>query len=119
MKRFLKYGIPAILLLAITATGLWFFRGKNITTGTCVVTGNGGYLIVDGNTPVVMSNRTGREDPFEELETGDSILIVHDGIRESWPAQTDVYLCLRTGDGSLSQIPTEVVDDLKSMGWMP
>lgn len=67
--------------------------------------------------PVVMSNRTERE-LFKNLETGDKILFVHGGIKESYPAGTGVYAVFKLKKGSREDIPQKLLNDLTAMGWL-
>lgn len=67
--------------------------------------------------PVVMSNRTDR-DLFKNLETGDKILFVHGGVKESYPGGTGVYAVLKIEDGSIENIPEKILRDLTAMGWV-
>ncbi|MBP3617735.1 MAG: hypothetical protein J6J38_06840 [Lachnospiraceae bacterium] len=67
--------------------------------------------------PVVMSNRTERE-LFKNLETGDKILFVHGGIKESYPAGTGVYAVFKLKKGSRGDIPQKLLNDLTAMGWL-
>ena len=67
--------------------------------------------------PVVMSNRTERE-LFKNLETGDKILFVHGGIKESYPAGTGVYAVFKLKKGSREDIPQGLLSELTTMGWL-
>ena len=67
--------------------------------------------------PVVMSNRTERE-LFKNLETGDKILFVHGGIKESYPAGTGVYAVFKLKNGSREDIPRRLLSELTTMGWL-
>lgn len=67
--------------------------------------------------PVVMSNRTDR-DLFKNLDTGDKILIVHGGVKESYPGGTGVYAVFQLDDGSIEDIPEKILNDLTAMGWI-
>ncbi len=67
--------------------------------------------------PVVMSNRTER-DLFRNLDTGDEILIVHGGVKESYPGGTGVYAVFKLEDGSVEDIPQKILSDLMAMGWL-
>ena len=67
--------------------------------------------------PVVMSNRTER-DLFKNLDTGDEILIIHGGIKESYPGGTGVYAVFKLRDGSIADIPQKILNDMTAMGWL-
>lgn len=89
-----------------------------LTVGRCLVADNGSYLLIDGNAPIVMSNRKYKEGLFDGLETGDKILVLHDGIAESYPGQTGAYWCWKQEDGTVEDIPETVLSELTEMGWM-
>ena len=67
--------------------------------------------------PVVMSNRTER-DLFKSLETGDKILFIHGGVKESYPGGTGVYGVFKLKSGSIEDIPQKLLNDLTAMGWL-
>ena len=108
-------GVVLVLGIALTvliAKGLWF------SAGPCIMTGNGSCLLVMGNTPVKLSNHTLSRDPFDDLDTGDMILVLHDGIEESYPAGSGAYFVLQIGDDGESLIPQQVIDELTELGWV-
>lgn len=88
------------------------------STGRCVLSGQGDcFLVLDG-TPVELHNRTGNADVFGDLATGDRLFVLHGGIRETFPAQTYAYFCLRIGQGGMQDIPQHVMDGLTELGWL-
>ncbi len=118
MKKALSFVLPGLILVLIVGLLVLFVSGKGISTGYCLVTERGDYLIILDNAPVVMGNRTGRENAFGKLETGDRIWILHDGIQETYPGKTGVYLIVRTGDGAITDIPEQVLNSLRELGWI-
>ena len=114
--------ILAIFLL-ITATvvisfGVMTAKGYGVTEGKCLVTGTGSYMLIDeDNSPIDMNNRS-KKDLFSDLSSGDEILVIHDGIQESYPASTGVYYCKKLSDGKPEDIPTSVIESLTEMGWL-
>jgi len=101
----------ALMLVVMVSSSLTFSRGR------CLKANNGSTLVVLGNAPIVMSNGTSR-DIFDDIETGDEILILHDGVNDSYPGQTGVYMCVRLGRGSIDDIPQETKDGLRQLGWI-
>ncbi len=104
--------VIGIALTVLIAKGLWF------SVGPCIMAENGHCLLVMGNTPVKLSNHTLSSDPFDDLDTGDMILVLHDGIAESYPAQSGAYLVLKIGDDGESLIPQQVIEELTELGWV-
>ena len=92
MKQKKKWMLPLCVvgvLLLICAGLLWYAVSHSLdfSVGRCLVADNGSYVFIDGNSPIVMSNRKDKEGMFAGLETGDKILLLHDGIAESYPAR--------------------------------
>ena len=73
---------------ATCAGGLWYMinHSMSFSVGRCLVADNGSYMFIDGNSPIIMSNRKDKEGLFSGLGTGDKILIFHDGIADTYPA---------------------------------
>ncbi len=118
MKRALRFIIPLLVLAIIVTLALHTMAGKGISSGICLVADHGSHLIILDGSPVVMGNQTGREDAFADLETGDKLWIIHDGIQETYPGKTGVYLVIRRGDGDINDIPAAVLDSLRELGWI-
>lgn len=88
------------------------------STGRCVLSDQGScFLVLDG-TPIELHNRTGNADAFGGLATGDRLFVVHSGIQETYPAQTQAFFCLRIGRGGATDIPQNVMDGLTQLGWL-
>lgn len=111
--------LAAILILAGCIIGYMASHSMSFSTGRCIVTSNGSYLILLDGSPVNMSNRSGSEDLFADLQTGDKILILHGGIQETYPGGTGVYFCRKQSSGSITDIPIDIIESLSPMGWIP
>ncbi len=107
----------AVLLLTLFVVVL--MNGKDVSTGRCVVADNGKILWVDaGGNPVELVDRTWFSLP-KNLKTGDKIWLIHaDAIAESYPGQVETYFCIKTDNGSISDIPKNTIDSLKELGWL-
>ncbi|MGN0978053.1 MAG: hypothetical protein ACI4PH_08370 [Faecousia sp.] len=86
-----------------------------LSAGRCVRSKAGECFLVLDNTPVALSSRSGNPDFFNGLNTGDPVFVIHNGIQETFPAQTQAYLCLRLGSGGASDIPQDVMDGLAAV----
>lgn len=118
MKRYWHIGICSLLILLLAAAlilGVLTGLGLRFSSGYCVITDNGACMIVLEGTPVELIRPGGN---FRNLSTGDRLLILHDGILETYPARTAAYLCLRVGSGSIQNIPQSVIDGLTELGWL-
>ena len=111
--------LVAILILAACILGFMMGRSLGFSTGRCIVTSSGSYLILMDNSPVSMSNSSGNADLFADLQTGDEILILHDGIQETYPGRTGVYFCKKLSSGTIADIPIDIIETLSPMGWIP
>lgn len=114
--------IVAILLLlfaiCFVVFGIASFKGYGVMEGKVLVT-NTGYMIIDeDNSPITMSNQSENEEIFKGLTSGDKILIVHDGIQESFPAGTGVYYCKKLYDGEYKDLPEQVIVSLIELGYI-
>lgn len=108
-------GLAVICLAAfgfLSKKSLWF------STGRCLVAENGSYMLIDDNSPIVLSNRLKNDKLFEGLENGDKIWVLHDGIQETYPARTVAYAVWKLEDGSMEDIPKEVLESLCELGWL-
>ncbi|MBQ8765791.1 MAG: hypothetical protein IJZ16_03215 [Clostridia bacterium] len=118
----LLFSIVAILILltsfVVAGFGIMTTKGYGITEGRCLITATGSYMLIDeNNSPIVMSNQS-EKDLFADLSSGDEILVLHDGIQESYPAGTGAYYCIKLNDGKPEDIPTSLIENLTEMGWL-
>ena len=112
-----RYWIFAFLLAAvISLCGCTSSLPTGFSAGVCLVTTDGTCLLVCDNTPIVLSNRTGRSDAFADLQTGDTLLVLHDGVEETYPAHTGADAVFRQSRGT-ADVPQQVIDQLSQLGW--
>lgn len=114
--------ILAIFLLitavAVIGMGVMTAKGYGITQGKCLITAMGSYMLIDeNNSPIEMNNQS-EKDIFAGLSSGDEILVLHDGIQESYPAKTGAYYCKKLNDGKPEDIPASVIESLTELGWL-
>lgn len=110
--------IIAVIVLIIICVVVFISKGFDISEGVYLKAKDGSDIIVCERTPIVMSNRTNSSDLFDNLETGDKILIVHDGIAESYPARTGAYAVFKRNNGVTGAIPQSVIEELLELGWI-
>ena len=119
MKKALKIIIPVLVVLLVAGGLLFgFAHGKNLGKGTLLRGKNGVvFWINEYGSPILLSymNDTVRKTA-DKLGTGDAILLLYDGIEESYPGRTGCYLLVRTGGGK--EIPAETLNELAAMGWI-
>lgn len=109
-------GLILLLIFVIFAV-VMANRGFAISKGIYLESKSDHPLIVMGNSPVSMSDQTDG-NLFEGLQTGDRILVLHDGIAETYPGSTGVYAVWKIGSGAQGDIPSDVIRSLIEMGWI-
>lgn len=114
------------ILFIVVALGvvILIFRGdlktnKVSLTGRYLKSTSDTHIIIDESTsPIVMENRSSKENIFEALQTGDKIEIICNAeIRETYPASTEVYSCKLIERGTIDNINNDVLSNLVEMGW--
>ncbi len=118
-----KIKLPIIIVICVVGVlllvGGLLVSGLDTSSGRCVVADNGSILWVDkiGN-PVRLIDRTWFGMPGN-LSTGDEIWLVHaNAVAESYPGQVVTYFCVKTGEGTISDIPEDTVNSLKELEWI-
>ena len=109
--------ICAVAIMLLSFLGIITVKGLGISEGRYLEAKNGVSMIILDNSPIQMSNRTGK-NLFDKLDTGDKILVLHDGIAESYPGRTGVYAVFKQEDGTIDDIPQAVISNLTEMGWL-
>lgn len=109
--------VAAVLVLCAVAVGAAAAKGLDCSVGRYLEAENGAAMVVLDNSPIQMSDRTGK-DLFDDLETGDKVFVVHDGIAESYPGKTGAYAIIKLEDGEAGDIPQSVVEGLTELGWL-
>lgn len=107
----------AVVLLGVLVTAFLAVNSLSVSIGPCLVADNGSVLLIRENSPIVLSLQGGAEFPVG-LSDGDRLLVLHDGIQESYPGGTGAYFILRLGHGSPADIPDAVTGELRELGWI-
>ena len=117
-KKILLISLLSVILILIL--GILFMAKNSISfsTGVCIAADNGEYLMLIDNSPVSMHRVSGKDRGFPDLDTGDKIFVIHDGIAESYPGKTGVYFILKLSDGDINDVPAEVISQLRELGWL-
>lgn len=108
--------LAGIFLVAAIGIGVMLGSGVGFSTGRYLEASGGDALVIIQNSPIEMHNQTDK-DLFENLDTGDEILVLHGVIAESYPGQTWVYAVFKLGDGTIADIPQNVIEQLTELGW--
>jgi len=117
-----KICIPICMILALVLLiggGIVYMNAHSLglSTGRVLITSHGGYMLIRDNSPISMGNPKNKSGLFDDLENGDEILVLHDGINESYPGKTGAYAIYKLKDGDIDDIPAEVLTILTELGW--
>ncbi len=120
MMKKIKWIIPAVMagavIVALIALLPLALRHGS-SSGYYLEAKDGAAMIIVGNSPIQMSNKTNR-DLFKGFENGDRITVLHGAVAESYPGRTGVYAVLRHKSGDAGDIPQTVINSLMNMGWL-
>ncbi|WP_066890965.1 DUF3221 domain-containing protein [Clostridium nigeriense] len=116
MKKLLIYF--SIIFLSVIIVILYSNNKKNTMIGIYLKSTNKNNIIISEEAgPIVMYNKTNKENIFDTLKSGDKIKITYDLIMETYPARTQIYNCKLIEKGNLDNIPKETLEKLKDLGW--
>lgn len=116
--------IVLISILAVFITGIasgifiMNFMGTSISTGVVLKSDNGTCFLVSHNSPIRLCDYSEKGNQFEKYTDGDKILVIHDGVAESYPASTLPLFTLKISDGSIEDVPENVISSLTELGWL-
>ena len=107
-----------VVLVLLVAGVVWFYsKSMSFSTARCIVTKQKCMIVLD-KSPIGMSNQSWDENLFADLSTGDKVLVVHDGIAESYPGQTGAYFLWKLEEGSIADVPAQVIEALGELGYI-
>ncbi len=116
-KTIIRIVIVLLAVVLVAAAVLIFFglrQGIRFSQAQYIETAHGHMLLIDGS-PVSMS---GKDSLFKKLTSGDKVLVAHGLIAETYPGQAKAYLCIKQSDGTEADIPADILDSLRDMGWL-
>ncbi len=79
---------------------------------------SGDHMLIVDDAVTVLCDVSDLFSPFDRIKTGDKLLVFHDEIQESYPAQTNAYYCVRLESGSVDDISNTVIANLSLLGWL-
>ena len=109
--------IIVLTILAITGVGIMINRGYGASTGVYIESKDGVAILIRKKTPIVLSSMH-NGDMFNGVDVGEKILVIHDGIAESYPAKTRAYAVFKIKDGVTDPLPPSVINELIELGWL-
>lgn len=110
-------GIIVIGVAAVFSFGaILSAQGYGITTGRIYFAANGTYLIDNDDMAMRVSDCSDDKELFEGYRSGDKVILFHDGVDESYPAQTGGQFAFRISKGDGTYKPT---DEILGIGILP
>lgn len=97
-----------ILLLVITVCIIGF-KGYGISKGRLYFAEKHTYLVDDRDMAMLVSDQSKKGNLFQGYVNGDEVLIVHDGVEETYPARTGAYHIIHIAKGDGTYEPTDEV----------
>ena len=96
-------GIIALLMAAAAVTSM---MGYGVSVGKLYFTESSTYLI-DGTTSIIVSDQSRKCNLFDGYANGDEIILVHDGVEETFPARTGGFMAFRISKGDGTYKPSD------------
>ena len=84
--RLLKWLICSVVMVSVLNVSGCTEEQRLVKEGRYLRADNGIHFLFDGELPIQICNQDIGEVMFDGLETGDLIQVVHDPIRETYPA---------------------------------
>lgn len=110
-------GVIVLCIVAIFAFGaILSAQGYGISTGRLYFADNGTYLIDSDDMAMRVSDCSDDAELFKGYQNGDKVILFHDGVNETYPAQTGGYYIIRTSKGDGTYKPADEVLGIVSLG---
>lgn len=109
--------LAILIFLSVSSVFLINRYSLSVSQGLYLSANDNTPMMIQMNSPIKLNNLTNNENLFDNFSDGDEILVIHDGIQESYPGATGVYAVFKLGDGDLSDIPENVLASLSELGW--
>ena len=110
-------GVIVLCIVAIFAFGaILSAQGYGISTGRLYFSDNGTYLIDSDNMAMRVSDCSDDAELFKGYQNGDKVILFHDGVNETYPAQTGGYYIIRTSKGDGTYKPADEVLGIVTFG---
>ena len=108
----------AVFLILVLCLAIFLVKDLSFRVGRCMVTEDGRVLLLMESSPISLSDRTPLGTAFGRCSTGDLVLVLHDGVMETFPGRTACYAMIRLGKGRSTDVPAIILNQLDEMGWI-
>jgi len=103
-------GVIVLSIVAVFAVGaVLSAKGFGISTGRLYFADNGTYLIDSDDMAMRVSDCSNNKELFKGCQNGDKVVLFHDGVEETYPAQTGGYCIVRLFKGDETYKPADEV----------
>jgi len=114
--------IPICIFLALVLLiggGIVYMNANSLglSTGRVLISSHGSCMLIRDNSPINMGNPKNKSGLFNGLENGDEVLVLHNGINETYPGKTGAYAIFKLKDGDIDDIAADVLTSLTELGW--
>lgn len=109
--------LSIVIILSVSSVFVISRYSLSASKGLYLSAENNTPMMIQMNSPIKLNNLTDNENLFADLSDGDEILVIHDGIQESYPGATGIYAVFKLTDGDLRDIPENVLASLNELGW--
>lgn len=99
--------ISLCLVLAVAFIGYMGITGYGMTAGYLYIGDAGTFLVEDNDTSMKLSDQSAGKNVFDGLNNGDKVIVIHDGVEETFPARTGAYHIVRLSKGSENYKPSD------------
>lgn len=91
-------------------------QGYGISIGRLYFADNGTYLIDSDDMAMRVSDCSDDAELFKGYQNGDKVILFHDGVNETYPAQTGGYYIIRTSKGDGTYKPADEILGIQELG---
>ena len=116
MCSFVVLCLAAVFVIAYVMS----VQGYGISTGRLYFDDNYTFLIDENDMAMIVSDCSKDKKMYEGYQSGDKVLIIHDGVETSYPSRTGGYHIFRLSKGDGSYKPTDEVLGISTyvqIGW--
>lgn len=96
------------LVAVFVITYVMSVQGYGISTGRLYFDDNYTFLIDENDMAMIVSDCSKDKKMYEGYQSGDKVLIIHDGVETSYPSRTGGYHIFRLSKGDGSYKPADV-----------
>jgi hypothetical protein len=121
MKKGISIVLCLLLVVALTSCGIHSDTEENMELGAIrgryCEAANGTSLLLSETQGAICISPADSADLLTDLENGDEIEIMTDGVAETYPAQATVYSYTLIEKGTVENLDPEELQSLENLGW--